>query len=68
MKSNPFPGMNPWLESHWGDIHTSLTTYARDQLQPQLPAGLRARVEEYVAVEAEEPAEGCAACSHPTCG
>jgi hypothetical protein len=54
MKQNPFPGMNPWLEWHWGDVHASLTTYARDQLQPQLPAGLRARVEEYVAVEADE--------------
>ena len=43
MSKNPFPGMNPWLEAHWGDVHTSLTTYACDQLQPQLPAGLRAR-------------------------
>ncbi len=54
MNKNPFPGMNPWLEEHWGDIHTSLTTYARDQLQPRLPSGLRARIEEYVAVESEE--------------
>jgi hypothetical protein len=43
--------MNPWLEGHWGDVHTRLTTYACDQLQPQLPSGLRARIEEYVAVE-----------------
>jgi hypothetical protein len=54
MKKNPFPGMNPWLESHWGDVHTCLTTYARDQLHTQLPDGLRARIEEYVAVEADE--------------
>ncbi|MBI2479271.1 MAG: DUF4058 family protein [Planctomycetia bacterium] len=54
MQVNPFPGMNPWLESHWGDIHTSLSTYARDQLQPQLLAGLRARVEVYVAVESDD--------------
>lgn len=54
MKQNPFPGMNPWLEWHWGDVHTRLTTYASDQLQPHLPRGLRARVEEYVAVEAED--------------
>lgn len=54
MSKNPFPGMNPWLEEHWGDVDTSLTTYARDQLQPRLPSGLRARVEEYVAVESEE--------------
>ena len=51
MKKSPFPGMDPWLEWHWGDVHTSLTTYARDQIQSQLPDGLRARVEEYVAVE-----------------
>jgi hypothetical protein len=57
MKENPFPGMNPWLESHWGDVHTSLTTYARDQRQPQLPTGLRARVEEYVAVEADDESD-----------
>ena len=54
MRKSPFPGMDPWLESHWGDMHTSMTTYARDQLQPQLPAGLRARVEEYVAVAADD--------------
>ncbi len=58
MKANPFPGMNPWLESHWGDVHTSLTTYARDQLQSQLPSGLRARIEEYVAVEVDDVTEG----------
>ena len=51
MKPNPFPGMNPWLEESWGDVHTRLTTYASDVLQPSLPAGLRARVEEYVTVE-----------------
>jgi len=48
--------MNPWLESCWGDIHTSLTTYARDYLQRQLPSDLQARVEEYLSVcDAEEP-------------
>jgi len=51
---NPLPGMKPWLEEHWGDVHTSLTTYARDQLQPRLPPGLRARIEKYAAVESEE--------------
>lgn len=51
----PFPGRDPFLENHWGDVHTSLTTYARNQLQPQLPSGLRARVEEHVAVE-DDPA------------
>ncbi|MBY0523528.1 MAG: DUF4058 family protein [Gemmataceae bacterium] len=33
---SPFPGMDPYLESHWGDVHTKLVTYSGDQLQPQL--------------------------------
>jgi hypothetical protein len=48
---NPFPGMNPWLESYWGDIHTRLTAYACDAIQRQLPSSLLAHVEEYLAVE-----------------
>jgi hypothetical protein len=42
--------MDPYLERHWGDIHTSLVTYARDQLQKVLPRDLRARVEERLVV------------------
>jgi Protein of unknown function (DUF4058) len=53
MKS-PFPGMDPYLEAHWGDVHNSLTTYTRNQLQRQLPGDLRARVEEQILVEDEE--------------
>ena len=49
--TNPFPGMNPYLERHWGDIHHSLIQYARDQLSEQLPDALRARVEERVFLE-----------------
>jgi hypothetical protein len=52
MKS-PFPGMDPYLEQHWRDVHTSLIIYARDQLQPALPEDLFARVEERVYVENE---------------
>lgn len=50
MKS-PFPGMDPYLEARWGDVHQRLITYAADQLGAQLPADLRARVEERVFVE-----------------
>ncbi len=57
MKS-PFPGMNPYLEAFWGDVHTSLVTYARDHLRPQLPEGLRARVEEHVTVRLENGDNG----------
>ncbi len=47
---SPFPGMDPYLERHWGDVRTSLVTYARDRLQALLPRNLRARVEERVVV------------------
>ncbi len=45
MKS-PFPGMDPYLEPHWGDIHATLMVYAKNQLNAQLPSDLAARVEE----------------------
>lgn len=50
MKS-PFPGMDPYLEAHWGDLHHSLIQYARDAMQAELPNSLRARVEERIYVE-----------------
>src|SRR5438445_5269168 len=52
MKS-PFPGMDPYLEAGWADVHQSLITYARDALQSNLPEDLRARIEERVYVETE---------------
>ena len=52
MKS-PFPGMDPYLEGHWGDVHHGLIQYARDALQPGLPDDLRARVEERLFVESQ---------------
>lgn len=53
MKS-PFPGMDPYLEQHWLDVHHALATYARDQLQRKLPRDLRARIEERVFVETDD--------------
>jgi hypothetical protein len=50
MKS-PFPGMDPYLEQHWLDVHSRLIIYACDQLQGGLPADLFARVEERVYLE-----------------
>src|ERR1700680_3589917 len=47
---SPFPGMDPYLEQHWGDVHSSLVIYARNQLQKVLPKDLRARVEERVVI------------------
>src|SRR5437773_11473289 len=51
---NPFPGMNPWLEEYWRDVHASLLVYARDQLNAELPPDLHARVDERLAVQADE--------------
>jgi Protein of unknown function (DUF4058) len=50
MKS-PFPGMDPYLERHWEDVHSALIGYIRDALQPQLSEDLIARMEEKVYVE-----------------
>jgi hypothetical protein len=50
MKS-PFPGMDPYLEQHWGDVHHNLITFAQGMLNEQLPRDLRARVEERILVE-----------------
>lgn len=47
---SPFPGMDPYLEQHCGDVHSSLVIYARNQLQKVLPKDLRARVEERVVI------------------
>jgi Protein of unknown function (DUF4058) len=49
--ASPFPGMDPYLEQFWGDVHQSLIIYARDLLQGVLPEDLRARVQERVFVE-----------------
>ena len=53
MKS-PFPGMDPFLERHWQDIHSTFMVYAKQQLNQQLPQQLLARVEESLAVETDD--------------
>jgi Protein of unknown function (DUF4058) len=52
--ASPFPGMDPYLEQHWGDVHHRFITYASDQLAKVLPRDLRARVEERVFVESPD--------------
>ncbi len=52
MKS-PFPGMDPYLEPHWLDVHASLAVGSRDSLNEQLPEDLVASVEERVAIESQ---------------
>ncbi|MFV0442976.1 MAG: DUF4058 family protein [Planctomycetaceae bacterium] len=52
----PFPGMDPYLEREWEEVHASLTVYARDALQPQLGGELRAAAERRLIVEDDEVA------------
>jgi hypothetical protein len=43
--------MDPYLEQSWRDVHHSLCTYSRDDLQSQLGGGLIARIDERLIVE-----------------
>jgi hypothetical protein len=45
--------MDPYLEPHWRDVHTSLISGARDMLNKRLPDDLIASAEERIAVESE---------------
>ncbi len=49
-RDNPFPGMNPFLQAYWRDVHTRLVVAIADQLAEQLPEGLLARTEEHVSI------------------
>ena len=53
---NPFPGMNPYLESptFWRGVHASLIVYAREALQPQIRPRYRVDIEERVYIEVAE--------------
>lgn len=53
MKS-PFPGMDPYLEVRWSDVHAKLIGFIGEALQSRLPRALRARSEERVLIESEE--------------
>ncbi len=51
---SPFPGMDPYLEQFWGDVHIRLINNACGGIQRQLPSGLVARMGERVFVGAPE--------------
>ena len=52
---SPFPGMDPFLEAHWGDVHLRLATSISNELRRQLPSGLKARLESSVVLETVDP-------------
>ncbi len=41
---SPFPGMDPYLEARWADVHPALNVYVSEAIQRSLPLPLRARV------------------------
>src|SRR5687768_7510685 len=47
---NPFPGMNPYLEEHWPDVHTALIAAIREELAERLPEDLVPRAEERIVI------------------
>lgn len=57
-KDNPFPGLNPFLERFWPDVHTMLIGYIRDAVADGLPPGLKARSEEQVTLAEDADGKG----------
>ena len=53
-RQNPFPGVNPYLEQQWPDVHLKLINYISDALSGELPDDLMARTEQAIAVKEEE--------------
>ncbi len=49
---SPFPGMDPYLEerSRWPDVHLSLISYIREELQPDVRPKYLARIGEHVEI------------------
>jgi hypothetical protein len=54
---SPFPGMDPYLEARWSDVHVRLIAYASEAIQSLLPSALRARSEERVLLETTDDQE-----------
>ncbi|MFZ4764764.1 MAG: DUF4058 family protein [Roseimicrobium sp.] len=51
MKSkNPFPGMNPWLEDHWANVHLLPIALVNETLAARLPPDLVAEAEEHITI------------------
>ena len=48
---SPFPGMDPYLERHWRDVHADLISLARTVLNKELPNDLIARMEERIVID-----------------
>ena len=51
VRDSPFPGMDPYLQRRWSDIHVKLLAFLGEASQEVLPDGLAARAEERVLLE-----------------
>lgn len=49
-RTNPFPGMNPYMQQTWPDVHLALIGFIREALGSELPEDLVAKAEEQVDV------------------
>ena len=60
MPTNPFPGMNPYLErpDWWPEVHTSIIVGLRDFLAPRLQPDYAVQIEQRVYVAADPDAGG----------
>ena len=57
MQRSPFPGMDPYLEARWDDVHATLISYFREALQEVLPDELAARIEQRLVIQEEDEEE-----------
>ena len=65
MSTSPFPGMDPYVEDYWSDFHHSFITYARDQIQHQLPNYFRATIKhDFWLMPSSLPSESSTGFSH----
>ena len=51
LTTNPFPGLNPFFQATWSDVHTALIGLIREALAESLPPDLSARAEERIVLE-----------------
>jgi hypothetical protein len=56
---SPFPGMDPYLERFWNDVHGKLVPYIADQLNEELPPRFRATMQDRVVIaDLDQPLSG----------
>ena len=57
-RTNPFPGMNPFMEQTWPDVHLALIGFIREALGSELPDELLAKAEVQVDVMTRPDGKG----------